>query len=472
LSTTKASSGEMRALEYFCVKTAPALSMYFDHDLWNGFIVQASVAEPAIRHAMVALSILAEQRELRDVGDTDNIREAPPAEDEPAVLSFPARIPETDPIALRSYNTSVGRLSKLASSPGTTDTVLLACILFVCIELLRGDAEAAIGHFKGGMTIIADHIARPESSQSPRLIIDRVRNKILPVFNRLEMLYALFGNDASWQYPTTLAESVPDTFVSLEDARNSLVNLLNLSLRFVRTMDMCRYESSTIPALAFQEQAALLSQLVLWHQRFSAHRTNSTFQFTSKDLYACNILEIQRLVASTWVSVATTPFESSHDAHIPTYAAAVSLAEQLPALASSHAQSGRYARTFTLDVEIVGPIHWVSIKCRDPAVRRRAIAVLRGMHRHEGMWDSRMAAIIAERVVAVEEVGLEAGGLPSEEARVHYSSTDSWPGATSASYSITHQLKPDGVYGDWEQRVERFASQHVLACGITGLFAT
>jgi hypothetical protein len=456
----------MRALEYFCVKTAPSLSMYFDHELWNGFIVQASVAEPAIRHAMVALSILAEQRELRDVGTTGNIRETFPAEDEPAVLSFPARITETDPVALRSYNTSVGRLSQLTSSPGTTDTVLLACVLFVCIELLRGDAEAAIGHFKGGMSVIADYISRPGSSQSSRLMTDRVKNKILPVFNRLEMLYALFGNDASWQYPTTLSDCIPDTFVSLENARDSLVNLLNLSLRFVRTMDTCRYEPSAIPALAFQEQAALLSQLTLWHQRFSAYRTHSASRFTSKDLYACNILEIQRLVAYTWVSVATTPFETSHDVHIPAYTAAVCLAEQLPALASSH------TRTFTLDVEIVGPIHWVSIKCREPAVRRRAIAVLRSMHRHEGMWDSRMAAIIAKRVVAVEEAGIGVEELPSEEARVHYSFTDSWPGVRSASYSITHRMKPDGVYEEWYDRVEEFASQNVVACKITSLFAT
>lgn len=464
----------MRALEYFCLKTAPGMSCYFDADFWNGFIVQASVAEPAIRHAMVALSILAEQRELRDINDTGNIREVLPGNDEPAVLSFPAQITTTDPVALRSYNTSVGRLSQLASSPGTTDTVLLACILFVCIELLRGDPEAAIGHFKGGMAIIADYVSRPESSRSSRLISDRVRTKMLPVFNRLEMLYALFGNDASWQYPTTLAESVPDTFVSLEHARDSLVNLLNLSLRFVRTMDVCRYEPSAIPALAFQEQAALLGQLTLWHQRFSTYRTHSASRFTSKDLYACNILEIQRLVAYTWVSVATTPFESSHDVHLPAYTAAVSLAEQLPALAKSHAQSDRYTRTFTLDVEIVGPIHWISIKCREPSVRRRAIAVLRGMHRHEGMWDSRMAAIIAESVVAAEEAGvdIQAGDFPSEEARVHYSSTDSWPGATSASYSITHRTKPCGVYGDWGETTERFASQHVVACKITSLFAT
>jgi hypothetical protein len=432
---------------------------YIDTDFWNSFIVQASVAEPAIRHAMVALGILAEQRELRDIDNAGGIRGTLPTDDEPAVLSFPARITETDPVALRSYNTSVGRLSQLASSPGTTDTVLLACILFVCIELLRGDAEAAIRHFNGGMAIIADCISHPESSQSSRLMFDRVKNKMLPVFNRLEMLYALFGNDASWQYPITLSESLPDSFVSLGNARDSLVNLLNLALRFVRTMDLCRYEPIAVPALALQEQAALLGQLLLWRQRFLDYQATRGFWPSSKDLYACNILEIQRLVAYTWVSVTTTPFESTHDTHLPAYTAAVDLAEQLPALASSHALSDRYSRTFTLDVEIVGPIHWIAIKCREPSVRRRAIRVLRGMHRREGMWDSTIATVIAERVVAIEEVGLLGdGGLPKEEARVHYSFTGNWSGVTSDNYSITHRMKPQGVYSDWCDRVEHFVS--------------
>lgn len=431
--------------------------MYFDADFWNSFMVQASVAEPALRYAMVALGILAEQRELRDIGDAVNFRGTHLTDEDSAVMSVPTRITETDPVALRSYNNSVSLLSKMVLSPGTTDKILLACILFICIELLRGDTEAAVNHFRGGMAIITDHMSRVGGSPSTRSMSDQVSNRLLPFFNRLEMLYALDGYDASWQYPTTLSESIPVFFVSLEHARDSLVNLLNLSLRFVRSMGLSMYKTSAIPALALEEQMALLSQLLLWRQLLSAYQAKHGSHFTSKELYACNVLEIQRLVAYTWVSVATSPFETAHDLHIQAYTAAVSLAEQLPALASAHTQSSRYINTFTADVELVGPIHWVAINCREPSVRRRAIAVLRGLHRREGLWDSRMAAAIAERVVAIEEAGLVLGdGEPSEEARVHYSFTDSWAGVASDCYSITHRLKPGGVWGEWADRVEHF----------------
>lgn len=438
--------------------------MYFDADFWNSFIMQASVGEPALRHAMVALGVLSEQRELYDEVNAGDSRKPYLTDEGSSSMAAPTRITETDPVALRSYNNSVSLLSKLASSPGTTDTVLLACILFVCIELLRGDTEGAIRHFNGGMAIITEYVSRGESSQPSRLMFDRVRNKMLPFFNRLEMLYALDGYDASWQYHTTLSETIPSTFASVENARDSLVDLLNLSLRFVRSMGLCMYEpSAIIPASAFQEQTALLSQLILWRQRLYTYQAQHASDFTSRDQYACNVLEIQRLVAYTWVSVATTPFECAHDAHIQAYTMAVSLAEQLPALAIVHTQSARHTNTFTLDVELIGPIHWVAIKCREPTVRRRAIAVLRGMHRREAMWDSKMAAIIAERVVAIEEEALLGGLgngemllLPGEEARVHYSHTDSWAGVSGDGFEIMHRLKSGGIWEEWVERWERF----------------
>lgn len=448
----------MRALEYFCVKTAPAMGMYFDHDFWSCLIVRESLTEPAIRHAMAGFGIFAEQRAFCDV-EYDGKAQRIPAEGL-AVMSAPTRISGTgNPVALLSYNTAVGRLSTLASSPGTIDTILLACILFVCIELLRGDAEAAFRHFNGGMAIITNYTSHPERSRSSRLMFERVRDNMLPFFNRLEMLYALSGNDASWEYSVNLSESVPSSFASLEIARDSLVDVVNLSLRFVRTMDLCRYDSSAVPALGLDEQKTLLSQLLLWRRRLLAYQANNASTLTSRDLYACNVLEIQRLVAYTWVSIATTPFETSYDAHLPAFTAAVSLAEQLPALAGAHAQSARYTNTFTMDVEIVGIVHWICIKCRHPTVRRRAMAVLRDMQRLEGMWDSRMAAAIAERVIEIEEACLGAGRLPSEEARVHYSFTNNWSGATSANYSITHRTKPHGVYRDWIDRIEHFIIQ-------------
>jgi hypothetical protein len=59
---------------------------------------------------------------------------------------------------------------------------------------------------------------------------------MLPFFNRLELLGMLFGQDPGWDYPIILSEAVPEAFGSVRQARDSIVHLLNLSLRFIRGM--------------------------------------------------------------------------------------------------------------------------------------------------------------------------------------------------------------------------------------------
>ncbi|KAF3762036.1 hypothetical protein M406DRAFT_74953, partial [Cryphonectria parasitica EP155] len=72
-----------------------------------------------------------------------------------------------------------------------------------------------------------------------------------------------------------------------------------------------------------------------------------------------------------------------------------------------------------------GPTSTMTIRCRDPAVRRRAIALMRATHRVEGCWESYGAAAVAQRVMEVEEGFLGpdavitcAADIP-QEARCH-----------------------------------------------------
>lgn len=426
------------------------MGMHFDAEFWNRFVIPASVAEPALRHAMVAVGIFAEQ--LEDAKNDIPARiHGSGLQLGPRSISVARRkSDDSDLVALTNYNKSIGMLTKLVSSADkTTDVVLLACILFVCVELLRCDDDAAFRHFKGGMTIIMDAVARKQSFAGPQSMADRIESSILPAFHRLELLSALFGNSASWPYPVALSDTIPAKFTSIVDARDSMVHLMNLSLRFVQSIQMLEYEPYAIPMSAYDEQAELLKYLQLWRTRFSTFQTSRARQLIADDHYAANVLEIQRIVANSWVSTVMDPYQCAHDAHIPAYTAAVVLAEQIYGTGNMQIRHARRASTFLLDVEIVGPLHWVCIKCRDPAVRRRAIAVMRSMNRREGMWNSKIAAAIAERVMVVEEAGLDWPGLPSEAARIH-----GLPFAFDADVGplgvlVTFQSKPFGVYEDW-----------------------
>lgn len=61
--------------------------------------------------------------------------------------------------------------------------------------------------------------------------------------------------------------------------------------------------------------------------------------------------------------------------------------------------------TFSLSLGLVVPLYIIVTRCRDPTIRRRALHLLYTCNRKEGIWDSRLAARVAQRIVEVEEAG-------------------------------------------------------------------
>jgi len=306
------------------------------------------------------------------------------------------------------------------------------------------------------MSILMERLSSHNDPDKFLVKVDDIQASMLPIYTRMEMLSTLFGNEPPWPYPIALDAAVPTKFDSLEDARNSVTHLANLSLRFIRSVQHCKYEPFSLPSSATGEQAALLHHLDLWTKRLSAYQVICEARKTPTHMYAANVLKIGHIVMTIWVNVAFTRFECAHDAYMHEFETAVSLAEQLPVIASTADQSMRYANTFTLDVEMIGPIHWVSIKCRDPVVRRRALEVQRGTRRREGLWDSQAYAALAERIIALEETGLEAGEMPPENARVHHAMIERSRDIAPMTHVITVQSMPDGIGGGlvtWQDHV-------------------
>ncbi|KAF2722659.1 hypothetical protein K431DRAFT_283797 [Polychaeton citri CBS 116435] len=452
LDFVRGTDSELRALDFFRTRTAPSVGTYFDTDFWGRLVQQMGYEEPAIRHAMVAVGVLHEKREHGTLA-APRMRSriiVDPAAMLPA--SSKSSFPDDDQVALSHYNKAIELLGRRMHQPGqSAEVALLACILFICLEFLRGDVEPALRHFRGGMGIIMGSIACSGSYKTNATAM-RIRDSMLPFFNRLEILSALFGNDASWDYPFELHYVVADTFDSAKQARDSMVHLMNLCLRFIRSMKYHKYNQSSITPDHLAEQARLRNELYRWRSVFETYLARTAYQLTPDDIYAANVLEIHRLVAMTWLCVVTSPEEIMHDTFNREFETIVSLAEQMLSVASSRQQAPKHASSFLFDMEMVSPLYWVGIKCRHPRTRRRAIAVLRSVHRREGLWDSNMAAAVAQRCMELEEVGLstlDGSELPSENMRIHNSYLQSEAGMNPTKHMITFQTKPNGLEGYW-----------------------
>lgn len=182
---------ERQALDYFKSVSAPGLASHFDAEFWSRIVLQIGQTEPAIRHAMIAVGALNEQRErqTRSIPVRALLVNDPLAADVPRL---PKQQQQNDPLALVHYNKAILHLSERMKSTtsDTADIALLACLLFVCVEMLRGDDCPAMKHVKSGITIALSAAARSKN-RTAYTQLESMRHSMLPFFNRLETLSML-----------------------------------------------------------------------------------------------------------------------------------------------------------------------------------------------------------------------------------------------------------------------------------------
>ena len=145
-----------------------------------------------------------------------------------------------DRFALAQYNKSISHLSKRLNSGASIEVALLACIMFVCVEFLRGDSEPAVNHFRSGMTITLNSLSNDES-QTAKASVERIKTYMLPFFNRMELLSTLFGNDVRIPMARTLLLNLV-TYTAIVQIAMRLIYLAKSETSFTALRD--RYNSS------------------------------------------------------------------------------------------------------------------------------------------------------------------------------------------------------------------------------------
>jgi hypothetical protein len=93
-----------------------------------------------------------------------------------------------------------------------------------------------------------------------------------------------------------------------------------------------------------------------------------------------------------------------YDKYIPDFEKVIKLAESLINFKKIATKNNTLVYSF--EMNILPPLHYCSTRCRDPKLRRKALALLEDSPRREGMWDSAMLAAIARYVIQEEEAGL------------------------------------------------------------------
>ena len=193
--------------------TAAELSGYYDSSFWENLILAASVQEPALRHAVIAIGALHEDFSQKRLTDSASRTES---RTEGRETEF----------ALNQYAKAMGVLRRsLSNGKQEPLTALMSCILFVCFDSLRGWFKSAMVHLQSGLRILRD---MRNSSTDNHIVEDN----IAPLFMRLSIQSFIYVDTRSTSDRRAFAKElmnvsareiiISEQFESLEEARNAL----------------------------------------------------------------------------------------------------------------------------------------------------------------------------------------------------------------------------------------------------------
>ncbi|AEO57817.1 hypothetical protein MYCTH_2139072 [Thermothelomyces thermophilus ATCC 42464] len=379
-----ASSDDRRAFHFFQHITAPCLSGSLDGPFWRVLVPQICQSEPAVRHAVFAVSRLHEgmvQATMTPYRNTE----------------------DRNSFALNQYNRAIACLLDQMRTINARPLVpLLTCVLFVCIELMQSKDRESLLHLEQGRQILSQ-LGRKGPSDSPE--IDLIKQHLVPMYTRLSLTSLMFGGEpVEVPAPLKTLTEVPMMFETVDEVRYALYDFMDECLRLAKRTRVAKLHDVPPEQMrAFeQEQDPLLRKLA-----------------NSIPVGSISLIQIHVHTTFIWISTALSQHETVFDDYVDTFSAIIPLATEVISSLSTPipeppaAETNRLATLFTFEMYIIAPLYFVAAKCRHPLIRRAALGLLRRHPmRRENLWRANVMAAIAERTMRLEEKHLRADSQP------------------------------------------------------------
>ncbi len=234
-----------------------------------------------------------------------------------------------------------------------------------------------------------------EQRRTPSYIRDLIEHHLEPMFNRMIAQAAIFMDSCKHiiqmsKYRFNLSR--PDRaehFRSLAEAREALDS-------FMRRMFYALEGAEDAPNVRID----LEEHLEAWLHTFDAFLAETLPELESESLRAARFLKVYYHVSVIVIDAYLSPDEVIFDGHIDRFKEIVNLAAQT--LQSTGATGHQAKLNFSFDLGICPALYLASSRCRDPIIRRTAIALLRFSHR-ESSWYADHTARSAQRIMEIEE---------------------------------------------------------------------
>ncbi|KAK0611229.1 hypothetical protein B0T14DRAFT_439375 [Immersiella caudata] len=402
---------EYLAFDFFRTRTATKIPGVFGSDFWDTLVLQLSIGEPAVLHAVVALA--ATHRRAIALGHARR-----------PSLSSNANIAHMDSdeiLALQQFNKAVAHLRFKKKDKQSLRVTLVVCIVFTCIELTKGEIGPSQAHFQSGLKLLQE--IQPEGFNAAPTIqpqSESVDERLAEAFIRLNIHSSIMGEGPDRTRMTTahnmpsMEYSAPLLFDSVSLARRHLDRLTQeihgLSAEARRLALSC----DDLPNRLVLDQQRLQRSAESWLHTFllSLPRMEASEpegQESQRVTLGVPLLLLHHSMISIMVATCLRRGdETVFDSHTAGFEAimqqAINLWSKIARYMPFTLPTGKPDHlSFTVDMGFIPPLYFTAFRCRVPRLRRLAIQLLVSAPHREGIWDGVVTAAIARRIMEMEE---------------------------------------------------------------------
>jgi hypothetical protein len=375
-------------------------------------MLQVSESERSIRHAVISIGAL----------DMAVVPSHP--------IGFPGKsiteVSQRQLFALEQYSKAIKELRRnVFISKYNLRTVLIASILIICFETFHQNYDSAASQIRTAVRLI-------ESSGDKLASNREIEQDLVCTFDRLEIqsmsrtdphidLFTIDEHLALKESGAAFMASMPDEFEDVATARNYLYNLVRRHAHFTfvvrKKQAMARKENPSFSYIndesVIQERVKSYQEKERWMQAFeplyAKHRTPEQRERRTREFLAVSVMRIHFLIVMCTLLHLFETSEMHFDKSFEAFKELVDLCEDVIG-----PENGDGERVFVFEMQTLMALDNIAKKCRDPVVRRRAVALLKRRPMREGVKDSVLSAKVGEWVIGVEEEGMVDGFIGEE----------------------------------------------------------
>ncbi|KAH8433436.1 Zn(II)2Cys6 transcription factor domain-containing protein [Aspergillus melleus] len=410
---------ERRSFEYYFNHSGRAIAGPLDTRFWHGIVLQLSRSEPVVWDAVIAISAL--------------------YEDSDPFLGPPMVMPATTVKSVAKHHEPLGwyfrsmasMRERIGQNRAGSFLCLVTCLLYLCLENMQGHSVEALRLYEQGMRLIRAMQQRP-ALRAGSYEDTVVKEVIIPMFFRLGASAMVSAGYPVQEDPFMQTANDVICVPTMDSLRAAIISLNMEATMLVKSASEYDHSATDQPdqlqALVTQQETLRL-KLQRWKLVFTTFQGGESLQSNP----AASVLLTFHIAATIMVSTCLSERQLSFDDHTSQFRRLVHHARIALTPASDSDRQPHRHTPFTFETGPGLPLYYAVIRCRDPTLRREALALLKQTPQVQAFFKCPSWIRLADMAIRLEEGDMRGMHLKMQiySYSEHTRLTPSSPGTTT-----------------------------------------